>query len=82
MVALLKEAVQRTSAPNEYEILAGIAEVEQAGNTLLKCGDEAKQTLTKEVLPRLKDLGFHKSDNVRKTAKALRKKIEKIEVAP
>lgn len=76
VVALLKEAVQQTNASNENEILNAIAWVDHTSKTLLKCGDEAKQTLTKEVLPRLKDLGFHKSDNVRKTAEALRKKIE------
>jgi hypothetical protein len=57
-------------------VLNAISWVEHTGNTLVKCGEEAKQTLTKEVLPRLKDLQFHKSDNVRKTAEALRKKIE------
>jgi hypothetical protein len=76
VVAILKEAVQRTNAPNEFETLAAIAEVDQAGNALLKCGAQAKQTLSKEVVPRLKDLQFHKSDDVRKTAENLRKKIE------
>jgi outer membrane biosynthesis protein TonB len=76
VTALLKEAVQQTNAPNERQVLAAIEEVEDAGNALLKCGDEAKQTLTKEVVPRLKDLQFHKSDRVRKTAEALRQKIE------
>jgi HEAT repeat protein len=76
VTAVLKEAVQQTSAPSEFQVLTAIAEVEDAGNALLKCGDEARQTLTKEVVPRLKDLQFHKSDQVRKTAEALRQKIE------
>jgi hypothetical protein len=76
VVAILKESAQHTNAPNEYEVLAAIAAIDQAGDTLLKCGAEAKQTLTKEVIPQLKDLKFHKSENVRKTAANLRKKIE------
>jgi hypothetical protein len=78
VVAILKEAVQDTSATDKEEVLNAIAWVDHAGNTLLKCGDEAKQTLTKEVVPRLKELQFHKSDIVRKTAEALRKKIEDV----
>lgn len=76
VVGILKEGVQRTSSSNEYEVLAGIAEVEDAGHTLLKCGEEARPLVAKEVMPRLKELQFHKSDKVRKTAEELRKKIE------
>ncbi len=77
VVAILKEAAQHTNDPNEYQILAAIASIDRAGDTLLKCGPEAKQTLAKEVIPQLKDLKFHKSENVRKTAENLRNKIER-----
>jgi hypothetical protein len=50
--------------------------VEEIGNTLLKCGPDAKPILAKEVVPQLKELQFHKSDAVRKRAEQLRKKIE------
>ena len=50
--------------------------VEEIGDTLLKCGPDAKDTLTKEVLPQLKELKFNKSDAVRKRAEELAKKIE------
>jgi len=76
LTAALKEAAQQTSSTNANAILDAIAQVEFAGDALIKCGPEAKKTLEKEVLPRLKDLQFNKSDQVRQTAEALRKKIE------
>jgi hypothetical protein len=76
LVAALKEAVQQTKTDQEDVLLQAIVDVDLAGTALLKCGPEAKPTLTKEVLPRLKDLQFHKSDRVRATAEELRKKIE------
>jgi hypothetical protein len=76
LVSVLKEAVQETNATPEFQVLAAIQEVDLAGAALLKCGPEAKDALVKEVLPRLKDLQFHKSAEVRKKAEELRGKIE------
>src|SRR5262249_6187646 len=76
VVTLLKDAVQHTNDPNESRVLESISWVEHTGNTLLKCGDDAKQILSKEVTSCLRDLQFNKSENVRKTAETLRKKIE------
>jgi hypothetical protein len=76
LVAVLTDAAKHTESAQDFEVLAGIATVDGAGNALLKCGPEAKTTLAKEVLPRLKELQFHKSAQVRQAADALRKKIE------
>jgi hypothetical protein len=76
LVAALKEAAQQTSSNEEHVILAAIAEVELAGEALIKCGVDGKDAVVKEVLPRLKDLEFHKSDRVRKTAEELRRRVE------
>jgi hypothetical protein len=76
VVAILKEAVQHTNAPDDNEVVNAISWVDLIGKTLLNCGEEAKPTLVKEVVPRLKQLQFHKSETVRKTAEDLRKKIE------
>jgi hypothetical protein len=79
LVTVLKDQVQETKSDNEQQALGAIAAVEQTGEALLKCGPDAKQPLSKEVLPRLKDLQFHKSAEVRKVAEQLRKKIEEVE---
>jgi hypothetical protein len=76
LVSALKESVQGTKAAHEQLVLQAIQEVEETGTALLKCGRDAKQALTKEVLPRLLELKFHPSDSVRTTANQLRMKIE------
>ena len=73
---MLSEASKQTESKDDNEVLTGLATVEEAGNALLKCGPEAKTTLSNEVLPRLKDLQFHKSAQVRQAAEKLRKQIE------
>jgi hypothetical protein len=77
LVAVLKEAVERTNDADDYKVQAATAEMSQVGNTLVKCGADAKESLEKEALPRLKELKFHRSELVRKTAEQLREKIEK-----
>jgi HEAT repeat protein len=79
LVTVLKEETQQTKSANENQVLVAIEEVAHTGEALLKCGPDAKQSLTKEVLPRLKDLQFHKSEKVRTVAEQLRKKIEEAE---
>lgn len=78
LVAVLKEAVEQVSAADapEFSILQNIAQVDEAGNALLKCGPDGKDVLIKTVVPKLNDLQFNKSEQVRKTAEALKKKIE------
>jgi hypothetical protein len=76
LVVVLKEAVQTSNGQADRQILQGIEEVENAASALIRCGSEAKPVLTKEVMPRLKDLQFHKSGQVRATAEKLRAKIE------
>ena len=78
LVAVLKEAVEHISAADtpEFSILQDIAQVDEAGNALLKCGPDGKDVLVKTVVPKLNDLQFNKSEQVRKTAEALKKKIE------
>jgi hypothetical protein len=73
---LLKEAAQQTNSAVERVALSAIEEVDHIGNALIRCGPEAKQALSKEVLPRLKELQFHRSAAVRRTAEQLRQKIE------
>src|SRR5262249_19918127 len=65
LTALLKESVQNTNATQDAAVLHAIQEVDLVGNALMKCGPEAKPTLAKEVVPRLKDLEFHRSKEVR-----------------
>jgi hypothetical protein len=77
LVAVLKEAVERTNDPVASKVQAAIAEISVAGDALVKCGPDAKESLEKEALPRLKELKFHRSEQVRKTAEQLREKIEK-----
>jgi hypothetical protein len=76
IVAVLNDAAKHTESSQDIEVLAGIGEVDSACHALLKCGPDAKPTLTKDVLPRLKDLQFHKSAQVRQAAEKLRKSIE------
>jgi hypothetical protein len=76
LVGILKETAEETKVPDERRLLEAIADLEATGNALVKCGPEASQALTKDVLPRLKDLAFHKSAGVRAAAEKLRKKIE------
>jgi hypothetical protein len=76
LTALIKAAAERTTSKTDAEVLQGIDEVDHTGTALLKCGPEAKRALAKEVVPRLKDLQFHKTDTIRQTAEELRKKIE------
>ncbi len=75
LVAVLKEAVEHTKSDTDRDVLESITEVERTGEALLKCGTEAQQSLKTAVVPRLKDLEFHRSDLVRKKAEALRSKI-------
>jgi len=56
-----------------------LASVDLTSSALLRCGDEAKEALTKKVAPLLKELEFHNDANVRSTAKSL---LTKIEAAP
>jgi hypothetical protein len=80
----LKEEVQRIGAANvnqtppEFEATTAMDAVEEIGDSLVKCGPDAKEALTKLVVPQLKELQFHKSDVVRKRAEELRKKIEAV----
>ena len=76
VVALLKAEVQSANGKDEFTLVDVIKTIEEIGNTLLKCGPEAKPILAAEVVPQLKELQFHKSEAVRNTASALRKKIE------
>jgi hypothetical protein len=75
-VTVLNDACKQTKAEQDGEALQGLAAVEGATDALLKCGPDAKEPLSKDALPRLKDLQFHKSAKVREVADKLRKKIE------
>jgi hypothetical protein len=78
LVTVFKEAVERTNDPNNnHSVQTAITELSLAGDALVKCGADAKESLDKEVLPLLKELKFHRSEQVRKTAEQLREKIEK-----
>jgi hypothetical protein len=76
LTGLLKESVQQTNADHEGPVLIAAQDVSLTTDALLRCGPEAKEVLTKEALPRLKELQFHRSDAVRKAAEAARRKIE------
>jgi hypothetical protein len=53
-----------------------VTEITLTSTALLKCGTEARETLRKVVSPRLKELKFHRFDQVRKSAETLQKKID------
>jgi HEAT repeat protein len=76
LLPLLKEAVQRTTSTQDQEVLQAIQEVDEIVTALLKCGEQARTALTREVAPRLRDLQFHRSDRVRSTAEALSKRVQ------
>jgi hypothetical protein len=78
LVAFLREAAGRTASDEDSEVLIAMGEVESVGNALVKCGPEAKQALSKEVLPRLKELKFHRSEEVRRSAAELSRKVEEV----
>jgi outer membrane biosynthesis protein TonB len=68
-----EDSVQPFQQPN---LLASLKGIDSVGFALLECGPEAKAALAKNVIPKLKDLEFHKDAAVRNTAKDLRKRIE------
>jgi hypothetical protein len=72
LVTILEETVQGLNAGD----LRKLAEVGVVSQSLMKCGPDAKDTLTKKVIPQLKELEFHKDAAVRAAAKGLRKRIE------
>jgi HEAT repeat protein len=76
LVGLLKEQVQSTNSTQDLEVLQAIQEVERIVSALLKCGKESRQALVREVTPRLRDLLFHRSEQVRNSARTLSKSIE------
>jgi hypothetical protein len=61
---------------NQASISSGLVEIDEIGSAVLKCGERAKESLTKTVIPQLKELEFHNDASVRSKAKALRIKIE------
>jgi hypothetical protein len=75
---LLDESVRNISGNNlnEFQIAAGLKDVDQVATSILKCGKQANETLTKKVVPQLQELEFHKDESVRSTAKNLRTRIE------
>jgi hypothetical protein len=76
LVTMLEKSVARINQAQDLNPVNVLADVEFVGDALLKCGPEVKETLRKSVLPRLKDLEFHKDAPVRSAAKELRKRIE------
>jgi hypothetical protein len=76
LVSMLEDVAGRVEDANNFNVLSDLADVEFVGVALLKCGPEAKEAFKNTVLPRLKELEFHKNASVRSTAKALRKRIE------
>jgi hypothetical protein len=76
LVLFLRGASGRTAAEEDSEVLNAIREVESVVNALIKCGPEAKQALGTEALPRLKELKFHRSEDVRRSAGELSRKVE------
>ncbi|GEM_PF-5191331 len=76
LIPFLKEASQHAKDKMENTVLAAMSQIALIGSALLKCGDDAKQALRKEVLPRLRELEFNQSDQVRRMAQALKTKIE------
>jgi hypothetical protein len=79
LVSVLEETRPQTNANEEPLVVDAIRELDLTTDALLNCGPEAKQTLAKEALPKLKDLQFNPSANVRKAAGEL---VRKIETAP
>jgi hypothetical protein len=76
LMSVLKEAMERTNASEDGKVIAAVTEISLTGNALLKCGTEGKEALENEAASRLKQLKFHQSDQVRKIADTLQKKIE------
>jgi hypothetical protein len=76
LVTMLGDSAGRLDNPTNSRLLNDLADVESVGGALLKCGKEANEVLKKAVVPRLKELEFHKNASVRSAAKSLRKRIE------
>jgi hypothetical protein len=76
LMAVLKEAMERTNDSEERKVIVAANEISVAGNALLKCGIEGREALENEAAPRLKQLKLHQSDQVRKIAETLQKKTE------
>jgi hypothetical protein len=76
LLTVLSDGCELTKSTNPIEVLVGVSAIESAGDGLLKCGPAAKTAMGEEVLPRVKELQFHESAQVRQAADKLRKKIE------
>jgi hypothetical protein len=76
LMSVLKEAMERTNASEDSKVISAVTEISLTGNALLKCGTQGREALEYEAAPRLKQLRFHQSDQVRRIAETLQKKIE------
>jgi hypothetical protein len=55
------------------------AEIEDVGDSLVRCGPDANEAFRRKFIAILKELEFHDNATVRSDARALRQRLEKRE---